>query len=67
MKIYKVTEASEYLGVSINTLKALANNGKINFFKTTGIVCKKLNRKFIGIELNEEYCELAKARLQRSE
>jgi len=26
MKIYKVTEASEYLGVSINTLKTLANN-----------------------------------------
>ena len=30
MKIYKITEASEYLGVSINTLKTLANNGKIN-------------------------------------
>ena len=27
MKIYKITEASEYLGVSINTLKTLANNG----------------------------------------
>ena len=36
MKIYKITEASEYLGVSINTLKTLANNGKINSFKTTG-------------------------------
>jgi excisionase family DNA binding protein len=36
MKIYKITEASEYLGVSINTLKALANNGKINSFKTSG-------------------------------
>mgnify|MGYP003778321515 CR=1 FL=1 len=29
MKIYKITEASNYLGVSINTLKTLANNGKI--------------------------------------
>ena len=28
MKIYKITEASEYLGVSINTLKTLANNGR---------------------------------------
>jgi hypothetical protein len=28
MKIYKITEASGYLGVSINTLKTLANNGK---------------------------------------
>jgi len=27
MKIYKITEASEYLGVSINTLKTLANMG----------------------------------------
>jgi hypothetical protein len=29
MKLYKITEASEYLGASINTLKTLANNGKI--------------------------------------
>jgi len=36
MKIYKITEASEYLGVSINTLKTLANNKKINSFKTSG-------------------------------
>ena len=36
MKIYKITEASDYLGVSINTLKTLANNGKIKSFKTAG-------------------------------
>ena len=36
MKIYKITEASDYLGVSINTLKTLANNGRIKSFKTTG-------------------------------
>ena len=36
MKIYKITEASEYLGVSINTLKTIADNGKINSFKTSG-------------------------------
>ena len=36
MKIYKITEASDYLGVSINTLKTLAHNGKIKSFKTTG-------------------------------
>ena len=36
MKIYKIIEAIEYLGVSINTLKTLANNGKINSFKTSG-------------------------------
>ena len=36
MKIYKITEASDYLGVSINTLKTLDNNGKIKSFKTAG-------------------------------
>lgn len=36
MKIYKITGASEYLGVSINTLKTLANNGNIKSFKTNG-------------------------------
>ncbi len=36
MKIYKITEASEYLGISINTLKTLANNGEVKSFKTTG-------------------------------
>ena len=36
MKIYKITEASDYLGVSINSLKTLANNGKVKSFKTTG-------------------------------
>lgn len=35
-RIYKITEASEYLGVSINTLKTLANNGKVKSFKTSG-------------------------------
>lgn len=30
---------------------------------TTGIACKRLNRKFIGIELKSEYYEIAKNRL----
>ena len=30
---------------------------------TTATVCEKLNRRWIGIEINEEYCEIAKARL----
>ena len=32
---------------------------------TTGIACKKLNRNFIGIELNNEYFEIAKARINK--
>lgn len=30
---------------------------------TTGIACKNLNRNFIGIELDKEYFEIAKARI----
>ena len=30
---------------------------------TTVVACEKLNRRWIGIELNEEYCEIAKQRI----
>jgi len=30
---------------------------------TTLVACEKLNRRWIGIELNEEYCEIAKQRI----
>jgi len=30
---------------------------------TTGLVCAKLNRKFIGIEISENYCKLGKKRI----
>lgn len=32
---------------------------------TTGLACKELNRDFIGIELDEEYFEIAKKRLNK--
>ncbi len=31
---------------------------------TTGVVAKKLGRNYIGIELNEDYCKIAKLRIQ---
>ena len=31
---------------------------------TVGLVCKQLERDFIGIELNKDYFELAKARIE---
>ena len=31
---------------------------------TTGVVCKKLGRKFIGIELDEKYFEISKQRIE---
>ena len=30
---------------------------------TTGVACKRLNRRFIGFELNKEYCDIAEKRL----
>jgi site-specific DNA-methyltransferase (adenine-specific) len=34
---------------------------------TTGVACKKLNRNFIGIEMNEEYFNIAKDRIEKTE
>jgi adenine-specific DNA-methyltransferase len=33
---------------------------------TTGIICKNLNRNFIGIELDENYFNIAKKRIEES-
>lgn len=33
---------------------------------TTGVACAILGRKFVGIELEEKYCELAVARIKRA-
>jgi len=30
---------------------------------TTAVACEKLNRRWIGIEINEKYCEIAKQRI----
>jgi len=31
---------------------------------TTAVACEKLNRKWIGIEISEKYCEIAKQRIK---
>jgi len=31
---------------------------------TTAVACEKLNRRWIGIEISEEYCEIAKRRIK---
>ena len=33
---------------------------------TTAVACKQLNRKFIGIEIEQKYCDIAKKRLEQS-
>ena len=32
---------------------------------TTGVACKELNRKFIGIELEDKYFDIAQERIQK--
>lgn len=34
---------------------------------TTGVVCKNLNRSFIGIEMDDKYFEIAKNRINESQ
>ena len=34
---------------------------------TTGVACKNLNRNFIGIELDENYFNIAKERIENHE
>lgn len=34
---------------------------------TTGVVCSRLGRRFLGIELNEEYAEMARERIRDAE
>ena len=34
---------------------------------TTGVACKRLNRNFIGIELDEKYFSIAKERIERTQ
>lgn len=34
---------------------------------TTGVACIKTGRKFIGIEIDEKYCEIAAKRIQKAE
>jgi len=34
---------------------------------TTGVACSNLNRKFIGIELDDKYFEIAKERIEKAQ
>ena len=48
-----------YSGIGDNVLDMFMGSG------TTGIVCKKLDRNFIGIEINENYFNVAKERIEK--
>lgn len=52
-----------------NILKHSSNEGDIVLIPFVGsgnecIACKRLNRKYIGFEINKKYCQIAKARLE---
>ena len=32
---------------------------------TTGVACVKTNRRFIGVEIEERYCEIAAKRIEK--
>lgn len=52
--------------IVINILDSVQGHTVLDPFAgsgTTGIACKKLNRNFIGIERDEEYCKIAEARI----
>ncbi len=38
----------------------------LTFNGSTGVACKNLNRKFIGIELDEEYLKIAQDRIGKA-
>ncbi len=42
----------------------LLTNGRITT-GTTAIACERLNRKWIGIEISEEYCEITAKRIEK--
>ena len=49
-----------YSGVGDTVLDCFMGSG------TTGLVCKRLDRNFIGIELDPDYFELAKSRIENT-
>ena len=59
----KPTELCEYL------IKTYSNEGDVVLDNcmgsgTTGVACKNLTRRFIGIEMNDKYFEIAKERIE---
>ena len=68
----KLTQANFSLDIPLNALKILSfeNNLVLDCFMgsgTTGVACKNLNRRFIGIELDPEYFKIATKRIKELE
>jgi site-specific DNA-methyltransferase (adenine-specific) len=64
------TEKPERLLERIITLGSKENGLVLDPFMgsgTTGVVCKRNNRKFVGIEIDRNYCEMAKNRIENTQ
>jgi len=55
--IMRIVETASILGDTV--LDPFIGSG------TTAIACERLNRRWIGIEISEEYCEIAARRIER--
>ncbi|MHB8359999.1 MAG: DNA-methyltransferase [Thermoplasmataceae archaeon] len=67
-KVYTEHPAPFPIQIPTNCILATTNKGDIILDPflgsgTTALACENLNRKWIGIELSKDYCEIAKKRL----
>lgn len=66
-KVGHTTQKPEYLMCELLTVHSNEGDLVLDMFMgsgTTGVACKKLNRRFIGIELDKVYFESAKNRIE---
>lgn len=68
-KVGHTTQKPEYLMEDILRIHTNENQLILDPFMgsgTTGVACKNLNRNFIGIELDDNYFEIAKERIEKN-
>jgi len=68
-KSKRVHPTQKPIPLIISLLKDYSNENDLVFDPflgsgTTAVACEQLNRKWIGIEISEEYCEIAKKRIK---
>jgi site-specific DNA-methyltransferase (adenine-specific) len=60
------------LSLIVELLKDFSNKGELIYDPfmgsgTTAVACERLNREWIGSEISEEYCEIARERIKREQ